>query len=142
MQISKAKYLEIQKEHSDLQKSLQDELDESTSRGGALNSYKEAATYRLSLEAKHTRVNMLEEILKEAEILPDKVEGDTIRIGKEFTLRSAAGEKNYRLVSSAEADPASGNISDVSPLGKMLLNKRAGEEFDFNGTKYRIAALN
>ena len=35
--------------------------------------------------------------------------------------------ETYLLVGSAEADPASGKISNVSPVGRALLGARAGD---------------
>ena len=33
----------------------------------------------------------------------------------------------YTIIGSAEADPAQGKISNVSPIGKALLGKRVGD---------------
>lgn len=37
------------------------------------------------------------------------------------------GKVRLEIVGSAEADPAAGMMSNLSPLGKMLLGKSAGE---------------
>ena len=37
-------------------------------------------------------------------------------------------ENEYRVVGSAEANPAKGLISDESPVGKALLGRKAGDE--------------
>lgn len=45
-------------------------------------------------------------------------------------LVSAGGlKKEFKIVSAQEADPASGKISDSSPIGKGLIGKKAGEQF-------------
>ena len=53
-----------------------------------------------------------------------------VRLGTKVTLRDASSGKkvHYTLVDSREADPVSGKISGVSPVGKALLNKAKGEE--------------
>lgn len=52
--------------------------------------------------------------------------------GKEFT---------YTLVGPVEANPLEGKISHESPLGKELMGRKAGEDFDFNGKKVKIKSL-
>ena len=50
-------------------------------------------------------------------------------------------EMTYAIVGPVEADPLAGKISHESPLGKELLGRKAGEEFDFNGKKVKIKAI-
>ena len=52
--------------------------------------------------------------------------------GKEFT---------YTIVGPVEANPLEGKISHESPIGKELMGRKAGEEFDFNGKKVKIKSL-
>ena len=53
-----------------------------------------------------------------------------IKVGSKVTLRDvdSGKEVRYTLVDSREADPGSGRISGVSPVGKALLNKETGDE--------------
>ena len=37
-------------------------------------------------------------------------------------------EEEYTIVGPPEANPAQGRISNESPMGRALLNKRAGDE--------------
>ena len=68
----------------------------------------------------------LEYILKNAEVARDT--GDVIGIGKTVTVMDEAGnERTYRLVSSHEVNPSTGQISDKSPIGSALMGKRAGD---------------
>lgn len=68
----------------------------------------------------------LEYILRNAEVAQDT--GDVIGIGKTVTVRDEAGnERTYRLVSSHEVNPSTGQISDKSPIGSSLMGKRVGD---------------
>ena len=68
----------------------------------------------------------LEYILKNAEVAEDT--GDVVGIGKTVTVRDDTGnEKTYRLVSSHEVNPATGQISDKSPIGSALMGKTVGD---------------
>jgi transcription elongation factor GreA len=53
-----------------------------------------------------------------------------VRLGKKITLRDMeSGKKlSYTVVDSRETDPVTGKISNISPVGKALLDKSIGEE--------------
>jgi transcription elongation factor GreA len=68
----------------------------------------------------------LEMILRHAEVAVDT--GDRVGIGKHVTVEDENGtERTYRLVSSHEANPSAGYISDRSPIGSALMGARAGD---------------
>jgi len=68
----------------------------------------------------------LSAVLRHAEVAHGT--GDVIGIGKRITIQDETGtEKSYRLVSSAEVNSSTGNISDQSPIGSALVGKRAGD---------------
>lgn len=76
----------------------------------------------------------LERLLAVAEIMtPDMhihLEGDpTVRIGMQVEVETESGAKRiFKLVSTFEADPKSGLISDQSPVGKALMGHKVGDE--------------
>lgn len=51
-------------------------------------------------------------------------------LGSRVHVRDSEGEDAYTLVTSAEADPTRGLISDRSPVGRALLGRRAGDEVE------------
>ena len=53
-----------------------------------------------------------------------------VKVGAKVTLKdvNSGKEIRYTLVDSREADPGTGRISGVSPVGKALLNKETGDE--------------
>lgn len=92
------------------------------------------------LDAAKERQGFIESSIREVEgILANAVvrTSDTIddgtkrvKIGRKVTLKDAKSGKQvlYRVVDSREADPVSGKISNVSPVGKALMDKTIGEE--------------
>jgi len=53
---------------------------------------------------------------------------DTVQFGHAVTIvRDDGRQQTFRIVGEDEADPATGSISYVSPLGKALLGKRIGD---------------
>lgn len=76
------------------------------------------------------RIKELEILLASARILDEetKSKSDTIQVGYKVTIQEEGGEpETYIIVGAAEANPKEGRISNESPLGKALLNHRAGE---------------
>lgn len=95
----------------------------------------ESAAYEIAREEQaflEGRIREVETLLARAQVLEAIRGGDTVSIGSVVTVR-ADGEsidKKYHIVSPVEADPRGGRISYESPLGKALLNRRAGESVE------------
>lgn len=53
-----------------------------------------------------------------------------VEIGCTVTLKNNNGLQKYFIVGKEEADPKLGKISNESPLGKLLLGKRARESIE------------
>ena len=53
-----------------------------------------------------------------------------VGVGSKVVLRAvdSGRETSYTIVGALEADPLSGKISDVSPVGKALMNQAVGRE--------------
>ena len=66
-----------------------------------------------------------------------------VAIGKKVTLKNPGdGRKfSYLVVHPREANPGEGKLSSESPVGKALMNKRAGEEVQVNVPKGSIQYL-
>ena len=64
-----------------------------------------------------------------------------IRFGALITLKSEASQKiqNFQIVGVDEADISKGKISFISPLAKVLINKKIGDKVILNRAKENIA---
>lgn len=69
----------------------------------------------------------LETTLKHARVI-DKADHNVVSLGNTVTLICNGQERTYRIVGSNEADPMAGRISNESPMGRALLNKKKGEQ--------------
>lgn len=77
------------------------------------------------------RINEVEHILKNAEIIDEKhIDCNSVNIGCTVHLEAEKGELKYRIVGSTEADPEKGYISNESPIGQALLGKKRGDEVE------------
>jgi len=77
------------------------------------------------------RIQELEMLLATARVIEDnkRRKVDTIQVGATVTIQEDGfEEETYTIVGAAEANPREGKISNESPMGKVLLNHRAGEE--------------
>lgn len=74
------------------------------------------------------RIQEIEYILANAEIIETKGGYDIVSIGAKVTIQEDAfPEEVYHLVGSQEADPGNGRISNESPIGRALLGKKVGD---------------
>ena len=97
---------------------------------GDLSENAEYSAARLEQSRAETRADEIENILKNAEIMANPKDKDTVELGNTVTLKNGAGTKEFTIVSSVEADPMKGKISTESPIGKSLMGKKLGEEVE------------
>jgi transcription elongation factor GreA len=89
----------------------------------------------------------LENTVKNAVIIEKVSATDKVQIGSTITVKSAFFQKpeHFTIVGSEEADPASGKISNSSPMGRAFLGRKAGETVDVQTpkgvVKYTIAKI-
>ena len=94
------------------------------------SEYDEAKNEQAEIEGK---IAHLEETLENAIVLDDAELGtDKVSVGNKVMVHNIdTGEENeYKIVSTTEADPMIGLISDDSPLGKALLGQRKGDSIN------------
>lgn len=74
------------------------------------------------------RIKELEILLATARVVDEKQKAEFIQVGTTVLIQEEGGEpESYHIVGAAEADPRSKHISNESPLGKALLNKKIGD---------------
>src|SRR6201987_2364718 len=76
------------------------------------------------------RIATLEERLRNARVITKKdVAKDVVSIGSKVKLRDISAKQTveYRIVGSAEANPAENKLSNESPVGKAIIGKKKGE---------------
>ncbi len=91
----------------------------------------EAAREQLGLV--ESRIAEIEEVLKTAVVIDNsRRASEKIRIGSSVVVKDldSGRETRYTLVGATEASPLDRRISDVSPVGKALLNKVTDDEIN------------
>lgn len=91
------------------------------------------------------RIQEIEDMVKNAEIITASGQHSMVTIGSTVTLKVNGTEKKYTIVGSNEANPGAGKISNESLVGKALLGKKAGDKFEVptpaGEMKYEILAI-
>src|SRR4030066_1385450 len=74
------------------------------------------------------RIQELELLLANARVIEDTAKEDHVQVGSTVTIREGDNpEEIYTIVGPAEASPRDGRISNESPLGRALMEHRAGD---------------
>lgn len=115
--------------------------DIATARGfGDLSENAEYDAARNDQAKNEARIKELEELIENAVILDESnIDSSVVSLGSTVKLlnKTLNREFTYALVGSNEANPAEGKISDQSPIGAVLIGKKAGDEITVeipNGT--------
>jgi len=89
--------------------------------------YDDAKNEQMLLEH---RIATLEERLRDARVISKKdIAKDVVSVGSKVRLRDLGARQTveYRIVGSAEANPAENRLSNESPVGKAIIGKKKGE---------------
>lgn len=129
--LTRERYKELEEELKELKTKGRKKVAERLKKAKALgdlsenSEYQEARNERDHLEQK---INKLQNILRNAEIIKKSQNNDKVRVGSKVKIKRGKTEKEYTIVGSQESDPAEGLISNESPIGEALLGARLGEE--------------
>jgi transcription elongation factor GreA len=84
------------------------------------------------------RIATLEERMRNARVIEKKdIAKDVVSVGSKVRLRDLDAKQTveYRIVGSAEADPADNKLSNESPVGKAILGKKKGETVEVSAPR-------
>lgn len=124
---------------------IAEEIAEARSQGDLA----ENAEYHAAKEEQgrnETRIEEIEHIIQNAEIIEAPKKDNKVRLGSSVELKSKDGKnKKFQVVGTVEADPLNGKISDESPIGKALIGKKLGEDVEIvtpvETTTYAIVSI-
>ena len=84
-----------------------------------------------------TRIAEIEDILMNAEIIKGS-KGNSVHLGSTVELKTGGKKVSYKIVGPVEADPLEGKISNESPIGVALMDKKVGEKAKITTPKGEI----
>jgi len=99
------------------------------------------------LEVVDGKIENLEEVLEDTEIISGVCQRDEVKIGCKVKIKISGNlTKEFNIVSQLEADPSTDKISDKSPLGLALIGKKINEEVEVSAPvgkiTYKIVSIN
>jgi transcription elongation factor GreA len=98
---------------------------------GDLSENAEYSTARQDQERVENRISEIEHILQNVNVITKPRAVSQVRLGTTVKLKGEGGKtKTFQVVGTVEADPSEGKISDESPIGQALLNKKVGDSVE------------
>jgi len=94
---------------------------------GDINENSEYDTAREEQSFIEGRILELQEILRGASVVSSEERSGAVQIGSKVKVEIDGDHDEFVIVSSIEADPTRGKISNESPVGKALLGAQVGD---------------
>src|SRR5665213_2326122 len=125
--LTKEGHEDLKKEYEDLIKVKRPDVLNRVSQARNLGDLSENAEYvasREELSFIDGRIDELEELLKEVEIISQSKSNNVVKLGSTVTVDAGKEKDVFTVVGEWEADPHQKKISHESPLGKALIGKK------------------
>ena len=124
-------FLELETELNNLKSDDRPRIIEAIKEARAQGDLSENADYDAAREEQakiESRIQELEYMLEHAKII-EKVSGDKVTVGTTVTVEYVDDDEveEYSIVGSMEADPFENKISNESPIGKAIMDRRVGD---------------
>ena len=123
---------ELRKEQEHLIHVVRKEVIEDLQAARAQGDLSENADYDAARDRQarvEARIRELESIFNNIEIIDVQGGSRVVKLGAQVTIRSRDGfEETYTIVSSVEADPLNGKLSNVTPLAVALMDRMVSDE--------------
>jgi len=121
--LSKERHNELIKELEDLKTNVRRDITGRLKYAKELGDLSENSEYhdaRNEQDKLEQRINQLEEILRNSEIIKKPRNQGVVSIGSRVKIKKGASIYDYKIVGHHETDPEKGLISNESPMGKNL----------------------
>jgi transcription elongation factor GreA len=146
MQLTKQGYEDVQKEHEDLIKNKRpkavDRLQKARSMGD-LSENSEYSAAKEELAFVEGRIREIDEIISQSEVVENKLINGQVQLGSQVTVDVNGKNELFQIVGEFEADPMNKKLSQNSPIGQALINKKVGDlvEIDIPAGKVQYKIL-
>ncbi len=144
--ITKAKFLELQEKLDYLKTKARPQTAAEVARLAEMGDFSENYAYQAAkgrLRGINNNILKLEHQLNRAVIITP-TNSDRVQVGHTVTVECDGKEKTFQILGSSETDPTRGIISQNSPIGSALLNKKIGDIVIITTNKtieYKIIAI-
>lgn len=104
-------------------------IDEAKQQGD-LSENAEYHQAREDMSWAQSRVQELDQLIQNAQIIEKSGDQDTVSIGSSVTVKINGKTKDYTIVGPQEIDPSKGYISNESPLGQAFLKHKVKDKVE------------
>ena len=141
-QLTQKGFDDLKIEHEDLLKNKKPKAIERLSKARSMGDLSENSEYTAAKEELafvEGRVREIEEILDNANVVENNQAGDQVQVGSSVTVEANGNTESFQIVGEFEADPMNKKLSQNSPIGMALINKKIGDlvEVDIPAGKIR-----
>ncbi len=139
--ISREGYEKLQKEYDLLVNVRRKEIAARIQTAKDMGDLSENAEYAEAKDAQafnDGRIAELTTLLKTLTVVDNGNNRDKIGLGSKVLAKTNDVDKTFTIVSFNEADPINGKISNESPLGRALLDKKKGDKVTVNTPKGEV----
>lgn len=134
-QLTQKGYDDLKVEHEDLLKNKKPKAIERLSKARSMGDLSENSEYTAAKEELafvEGRVREIEEILDNVDIVENNQIGDQVQVGSSITVEVDGKSESFQIVGEFEADPMNKKLSQNSPIGMALINKKIGDLVEVN----------
>jgi len=135
IQLTKQGYDDLQKERQDLVKNKKPQAVDRLQKARAMGDLSENSEYAAAKEELafvEGRTREIEEILNQAEVVENHSSGNKVEIGTSVIVETNGKKELFQIVGEFEADPMNKKLSQNSPIGQALMDKKIGEIVEVN----------
>jgi len=147
-QLTQKGFDDLKIEHEDLLKNKKPKAIERLSKARSMGDLSENSEYTAAKEELafvEGRVREIEEILNNAQVIENNHVGNLVQVGSSVTVQTDGKSELFQIVGEFEADPMNKKLSQNSPIGQALINKKVGDlvEVDIPAGKiqYKIVEI-
>lgn len=148
VQFTKEGLNKLQEELKDLEAVKRPEALEKLQRARGMGDLSENSAYtaaRDELSLLEGRIQELQEVIKNAEVVDGTVPEGQIGIGTRVTVEINNDIEDLHVVGEFEADPMNKKLSYTSPIGQALIGKKVGDVIEITiptgVIKYKILSI-
>jgi len=145
IQITQKGFNDLQLEFEDLVKVKKPKAINRLSKARSMGDLKENSEYSAAKEElafAEGRIREIENILENAEVSLVYKASDKVEIGSTVVVENNGENDTFQIVGEFEADPMNKKLSQNSPIGQALIDKKVGDQVEVNipagKVKYKI----
>lgn len=134
-QLTQKGYDDLKIEHEDLLKNKKPKAIERLSKARSMGDLSENSEYTAAKEELafvEGRVREIEEIFENAIVVESPSNTTHVEIGNTIVVETQGKVDEFQLVGEFEADPMNKKLSQNSPIGMALINKKIGDLVEVN----------